>query len=229
MQYKKYPKDLVNSINKKVYKDLDKNEKRIVKTLFINVEDDDIIEINKVYRSSKKILSFTINGETKYATLLCTDCELLYEDSVFKFVSILKKLKFDPKFINDFFLLYWCDFTTNNTGKRRLDVASFFKLFPSKVSLIKNKFNETVNIMNFIDYFLFRDENINRNIYHLIYKDKEQWKIISRKELKVAISMYKNFNSNGIFIGPLCIQCKRRNIDFSKKYEYRRTILLVRW
>lgn len=229
MKYKKYPNGFINSINNKKYIELSKDEKKLIKEMYETIEDEDVIKVKKIYVSSKKILSFNVNQKVRYATLLSDECELLYEDGIYHFVTLLKKNKYSQSFINNFLLLFWCDFTLNNTGKRRLDVSSFFKLYPNRVMEMNKIFNQTINIMNFIDCLLFQDEKIEKKIDYLIYKDNDTFKIMSKKEAKIAISMKKNYKSNGIYIGPFCLQSKRRNLDFNKKYEYRRSILLVRW
>ena len=134
--------------------------------MYETIEDEDVIKVKKIYVSSKKILSFNVNQKVRYATLLSDECELLYEDGIYHFVTLLKKNKYSQSFINNFLLLFWCDFTLNNTGKRRLDVSSFFKLYPNRVMEMNKIFNQTINIMNFIDCLLFQDEKIEKKIKH---------------------------------------------------------------
>lgn len=229
MKYKKFPNEFINSINNLTYKQLSKDNKRIVKTIFNEILDDEVIKIKKIYTSSKKILSFKVNNKIKYVSFIDSECELLYEDGIYHFIAILKRLKFDQKTINNFLLLYWCDFTINNTGKRRLDSASFLKLYPSRLQDVNKKFNDTVNLMEFIELLLFQDDVLLKGIDYLLFKKNDKWNLMSKSEAKIAISMNKNHKNNGLFIGPFCIQSKRRNLDFNKKYEYRRSVLLIRW
>lgn len=229
MKYKKYPNEFINSINNLSFKQLSKENKKIVRYIVNDILDDDVIKVKKIYTSSKKILCFKVGNKVKYVTFVDSECELLYEDGIYHFISILKRLKFDQRTINNFLLLYWCDFTINNTGKRRLDSSSFLKLYPSRLQDVNKKFNDTANIMEFIDLLLFQDDVLLRNIDYLLYKKNSRWNIMSKSEAKIAISMNKNHKNDGVFIGPFCIQSKRRNLDFNKKYEYRRSVLLIRW
>lgn len=229
MKYKKYPKELINSINNKKYIELSKDNKIFIKQIFKDINDNDIIEINKVYTSNKTLLEMIVNNKKIYVNVLFKTCELLYEDSVFSFVSFLKKLKLDSKFINDFYYCFWADYTYNNTGKKRISFKEFSELFPSIIKKINYKFNETQNLIQLIDLCLFHDKSLPTRVSYLLYFKNNRWNVHSREEVKSILSLKKNENTNGIYIGPFAFQNKKRNIEFIDKYEYKRSYVVIKW
>ena len=220
---------MINSINNRKYSELSKENQNFIKSMFNEINNDDVIFINKCYNSNKTLLEIIVNNKKAYVNALFKTCELLYEDSVFHFATFLKRLKCDSRFINEFYFSFWADGTLNNSGKKRMTFKEFLIAYPNIVKKINSKFNETQTLMQLIDMFLFHDKSLPTRISYLIVLKNNVWKVYSRNEIKVMLSLKKNEKTNGIYIGPFAFQNKKRNVEFIEKYEYKRNYVVIKW
>ena len=212
---KKYPYEFIRQIDNKCLNQLSKENKELIKQLFSDVNENEIIKIEKIYKSKKSLISIKVNQQKEYVNILFKNYHIIAEPSIIQFVNLLKSKKVYKKTIDDFLFLMWGDLTYNNTGKVRYDSNTIYTNYFDKLCLVNERLNQLDILKTIFLKYLFSDENITKKINYLLYKVNNEWKIISFEKL---INKLKNiqYNNKILFVGPLIIQNKARNINFKK-------------
>lgn len=226
---KKYPYEFIRQIDNKCLNQLSNKNKELIKQLFIDVNENEIIKIEKIYKSKKSLISIKVNQQKEYINILFKNYHIIAEPSITQFVNLLKSKNINKKIIDDLLFLLWGDLTYNNTGTVRYDSNTIYTNYFDKLSLVNEKLNQIDILKTIFLKYLFSDENITKRINYLLYKVNDEWKIISFEKLinKIENTQYKN--NKIIYVGPLIIQNKARNINFKKEYESYRNHISIRW
>jgi len=202
----KKEKELVISLNKKYFKDLNKNHKEIIKRSFSEFEENEQIICSSTGSAGTNKPDFVIKiGNEKYSYSFKTGSgNAIHQESLSTFLEFCKKLEGCTQSLIDcikFFI--WTDGTTDGTGKikDRMNKIVWKKKYPKKLNEIKKFFLR--NKIQIIEKVLFEGRKNNITDY-FVYKKKDESFIILKSN-----DVIKKFGDwvNGIYgLGPITFQ-----------------------
>lgn len=206
-------------------KDLDKDCRYIVRTIFGQLDDEEIIRSELIDGYKKPDFYIEYKGIRKNISLKTTDNAVVHEEESETFKDFLKEIGVSEKTLLDYLYLFWGDGTLDGTGERyfTFKTARFFCLEKC------HSFNIEINgnhdfIHKIVDRALFAGRNSEgvEADYLLFYKEDEMPIIISRVQMRYYLASKEFSFLDGPHVGPLLIYSSQRAKDNPQNAFYRK-------
>lgn len=222
-------KQFILNINNKKFSELPLTYQQVLFNIKENIKPNNFIKVIKYISGKKNILIINIDNEKYYVTILTKNEEIIYDDTIYHFINILRKFKFSTSQINNLLYFHWGDTTLNNSGKIRYSSKDLYEHNHKLFVDINNSFNKQTILLNLLEQLLFVDEIYQKPISNIIILNKD--KMISFKKVFFLNLLVNNkyYKFSDVHIGPFSFQNKRRNLAFNKHFEYRRLNVLIKW
>lgn len=133
--------EIMNAINGKKYSELTKHLKHIVKEMFNDVEDGDVVHVEKVPGFAKPDLKFTLYNETHYLSVKFGASSQVHCEELEVFVQWLKDHAFSDHIIDCFKKYHYGDGTLDGSGKRRMGQQEVLNTYKQEIDEINEAFN----------------------------------------------------------------------------------------
>ena len=221
---------ILNYLNSKKFKSINKNWQKFLKEIFPEVQDDDTVLCSKKGGINKSDLIITINGISKNISIKIGTGNSVHQEPIEEFITFLKgAYNINEDLANDLRFFIWGDGTFDGKGKikQRLSAPEFTEKYPEIIERIRIFFKEHKE--DLIKRFVIagpKSKVIPEYLYHG-NKNKGVW----RKTEKVIKWLCEDSNeSNGaIPVGRLTFQAWNRNINGGDKSEKKRGVIQLKW
>ena len=217
--------EFINYLNNKKYWQLNPLMQDMLKTLYPNILNHDIIKAYKYGKFAKVDIVININGIIKGISIKCGVKNSVHVEPIQKFIKYLQAKNFKE---TDKLLRYlYSDGTNNNTGIERQSS----KQYKINNCLDINQINENLkNIKsNLITRFLIKtDINYKVNVDLFITGTINDF-IWATKDEVINYLSNNDCDSTSVHISNLFIQNWDKNLKYNPKYEYCRNYIQVKW
>lgn len=217
--------------DQKRVKELSNNSRMIIKNMFGHVDENDLINCERVQGSMKPDLKFTINGETHYLSMKSGSNGIVHQEIVFNFCNHLRKIGISEYTVDTILLYHFGDGTKDGTGKKRYPYKRVMQALDKRIQYANQELNSNrdfvVHIVNRLIFKGSREDNILAEyVYH---GDEEYGVIVSRKQVLMhAKNNLYSFMDN-LHIGPLIMHPHARYVGKPVKSEKKRNTIEFHW
>lgn len=219
---------IVQSINSKRFKDLNNNLRNMIKTMFPEVVNADIIYAEKIPNNKiKPQIVITVNGKRHLMSVKMGGGNSIHQEKAKTFLENCPDMSEELK--KSFLLFLYGDGTTNGTGRieDRMNESDTIKWLNSKMPLLQNYFDNHAKY--FLDRFLVYGAYETVGAEYLYYGTERNGITVSYNDVKDYILQGHVSERGGLHIGPLSIQTWNRNLAGEKAKDFKRDSIQVKW
>lgn len=217
--------DFIRSINNKKYNQLNPLIQDMLKALYPNINNQDIVKAYKYGKFAKADIIIDINGLLKGISIKYGAKNSVHLEPIEKFVKYLQSMKFQE---TDNLLRYlYSDGTNDNTGNIRQPAAQY------KINNIDNIYFINQNLERIkseliVKFLIKTDINYKVNVDLFIIGSPNDF-IWATSEEVINYLTANSCNSTSVHISNLFIQNWDKNLKYNPKYEYCRNYIQVKW
>lgn len=217
--------EFIDYLNNKKYCQINPLMQDMLKSLYPNIQNHDIIKAYKYGRFAKADIVIEVNGILKGISLKCGIKNSVHVEPIEKFIKYLQIKNF--KEIDKLLRYLYSDGTNNNTGSKRQSSAQYkinncmnINLINEELKNIKSNLIIRFLIKTDINYKVNVDLFITGNINDFIWATKDE---------VINYLLENDIYSSSIHVSNLFIQNWNKNLNYNPKYEYCRNYIQVKW
>lgn len=217
--------EFINYLNNKKYNQVHFLFQDMLKVLYPNIQNQDIIKAYKYGKYAKTDIVINVNGNLRGISIKSGMKNSVHIEPIEKFIKYIKQKGFEE---NDKLLRYlYSDGTNDNTGKNRQSSLEYKIKYYDDIILLNKELKKIKE--NLIARFLIKtDINYKVNVDMFIIGDVEDF-LWATKEEVINYLLNSDYNSTGVHISSLFIQNWDKNLKYNPKYEYCRNYIQVKW
>jgi len=217
--------EFVNYLNNKKYGQVNFLIKDMLKELYPNIQNHDIIKAYKYGKYAKTDVVINVNGILKGISIKSGIKNSVHVEPIEKFIKYVKNHGFIE---TDKLLRYlYSDGTNNNTGKERQS-SEQYKLENSSDIFIINQDLKKLKLSLISRFLIKTDINYKVNVDLFINGSVNDFIWATTEEVVNYLSN-NDYDSMGVHISSLFLQNWNKNLKYNPKYEYCRNYIQVKW
>lgn len=220
--------EFINYFNDKRISELNPMAESLVKILFSDAKDDDVIKTTYRFDKTKSDFLLSINGVTKRISVKSGRCNSVHLESIETFVNFLRETGISEGIIEKFLYYHYADGTIDGTGDIRLSVKDYKENHQDDIDIINREFNNEDMIVKAIDRFLLVGK-FGDSVDAIVHGSIDDFFWITKDEIYKFILSKKDVYSTGVHFGPLFCQPWTRNLQLKYSDEYKRNYVQIKW
>lgn len=221
--------ELIEHLNNKKVKELNKNLKDFIFFLFDSVDEESNIQATTEKSGQKPDMIIVINDNIKKISIKKGTGNSVHQEKVDVFAEFLASINIPNDLINELLRFHWGDGTCDGTGNQRISSFEYKREFPEKIEIINAEFNKEDNLKQFINRFIMQGKSNKYDTVDALYYgnvEKGHW---ATKEEIIEYIVNNTFELDSVHFGPLTYQIWNRCLNFNPKTEERRKVMQVKW
>lgn len=223
-------KRIIKSYNNKKFSQLNDFQKEVIKTIFSNIKDEDMIFSNICNRYSKPDIYFEVNNIRKYISIKSGRSDSMHFESIKSFVLFLRGLGVSNRTQKIILLFHYGDSSLDGTGTIRLCFEEIMKKYSNYIQEANEEINKIDIVKKSLDRFVFMGIESKTCFVDYIYYGNEKYGILCSKEKMVDFVLKKKYGHlKTLHIGPMTIQPFLRDVKRVSKNVYKRNMVQVKW
>lgn len=222
--------NIINVYNNKKYRDLTQFQKNIIKELFKNVKDDDLITSDICNRFSKPDIYFEINNERKNISIKSGRSDSMHFESLKSFILFLRGLGVSKETQKTIILFHFGDGTLDGTGANRLNFEKIIAEYSEHIRKANNEINSPLIVLEALNRFVFNGIEARKVYTDYIYFGDEDYGVLCSKEKLINFVLSKKYyHIKTLHFGPLTVQPYLRDVERKSRNTYKRYIVQIKW
>lgn len=217
--------EFIDYLNNKKYWQLNPLIQDMLKALYPNIKNNDIIKAYKYGKFAKADIVINVKGILRGISIKCGSKNSVHLEPIEKFTKYLQTKNF--KQIDNLLRYLYSDGTNNNTGTKRISSEQYKIQNSISINLINKEINNFKT--DLITRFLIKtDINYKINVDIFIIGTINDFIWATKGEV-INYLINNNITSTGVHISSLFIQNWNKNLTYNQKYEYCRNYIQVKW
>lgn len=222
--------EIIRYLNNKKLGALNPNWQNLIKSIFPNPKEEDIVFCSKKAGPNKSDIIIKIKNINKSISVKSGTGNSVHQEPVEEFITFLKQTyNISNQLADEIRFFIWGDGTLNGKGKikDRLSAPEFSKKYPQIIKNISRFFKE--NKKDLIERFVITGSKSKSSPDYIYYGNynKGVWK---KAELVLSWLCNESNESNGaVPVGKLTFQAWNRNINGGSKSEKKRGVIQLKW
>ena len=204
------------------------NEDKLINYINNNNFNQDLpFSARKIAKQQKPDICINHNNTLKYISVKKGSGNSVHQEKIEVFFPYCERI-IGASQLNYLKLFHYGDNTTDDSGSTRYNASEAKIRYIEEISKLNNVLNEPINLVKFIDRFLFVG-NIGSTYVDVIYHgniDSGLW--ASREEI-IEYIINQRFPTNAVHFGPLTYQVWGRNENWTAVHPDRRYVMQVKW
>lgn len=219
---------IVEAINGNQYKRLNDNLRNVIKTIFPNIKNTDVIHANKVRNNKiKPSVCLRVNNEEHYLSVKMGKSNSVHQEKLTDFLDFCYDMPEEAKTV--FLKFIYGDGTIDGSGdiKNRCDEETTFNKLRDELPVLQQYLEN--NKKKLVERFLCKgsyDTGISSEFMY--YGTKQNGIVVSMQDIMDYICKYSE-NKDHLNIGPLAIQTWNRNLKGDVKKDSKRNSIQIKW
>lgn len=221
---------ILASYNKKKFKQLNDFQKDIIRTIFPNISDEDVIFSDICNRYSKPDIYIEVNNIRKYISIKSGRSDSMHFESLKSFILFLRGLGVSKLTQKIIILFHYGDGSLDGTGKERLSFEKILERYAKYISYANEEIGSKLIVNEALNRFVFNGVESKTISTDYIYFGDDKYGVLASKEEIVNFVLGKKYRHlKTLHIGPLTIQPFLRDVNHKSKNIYKRHIIQVKW
>ena len=225
---------MINALNDKRVKDLNENLKNMLKKLYGNLDDEEIVKCEKKLGYYKPDFVITYQEKKKYISMKTGNAVTVHEEQLSTFISFLHKIGYSKQSLNAIKLYQYGDGTTDGTGENRMNWRETYETYADNIKKANEEFNNNkIKIYRVMDRLLFQGVDVEAQPADAIYHgDVDKGVLVTRNSVERYFA-FKSWNQyDALHIGPFFLKPHSRFVgvpDDRIKNEHLRHKMQFNW
>lgn len=221
---------IVISYDGKKVKALSMFQKQVIKRLFGNVNDNDVVYSGLCHRISKGDVYLQINNEIKYLSIKSGNTDSMHFESIVSFILFFRKLGVSEKTQKILLLFHYGDGTLDGTGSRRMLFEELYIKYKYLIEFASKELNSKEIVSKCLDRFVIKGtENSKVPVDYFYYGDDNYGVLCSSQDLKRFVLSRNYDHYKTLHVGPMSFQPYLRDVNGISRHQYKRNIVQVKW
>ena len=215
--------DIVGCLSKKRFINLNHHWKKIIKQMFPDIDDSDIIYCEKIKRTLKEDIMIVAHGEKRTLSVKCGKNVSIHCERIDSFCDYLSHLGIDKKYINTLLLYHYGDETLDGTGTNRMGAEVLRKKYINEIKEFNDVVNKSEILLKILDRFLsYGTINQKGFVDYLYFGNAKKGEIYDIHQLIKFFAYRSDIKMSSIHFGPF-VYCPlyRALTDIDIKHEDR--------
>lgn len=221
--------EFVRYLNKKQYQFVHPIFQDLLKKLYPNIKNDDMIRCLPNFGKQKSDIILIVNHVAKRVSIKKGVKNSVHAEPVWTFIRFLKKEKVPDLVIQKLLQYHYADGTLNGSGKNRLSVKEYKEKHQSEIDWMNRHFNSRQFVSKLIDRFVLVGNNSKTSVDALIYGVVEDFLWATKEEIKTVILEQIEDYSTSVHFSCLTYQPMTRCLNRNPKYEAKRHYIQMKW
>lgn len=219
--------EFIDYLNNKKFEELNILMQDVIKNLYPNIKNKDIITAAKYGRYAKTDIVISVRNKKRGISIKTGMKNSVHLEPINMFKKFLLKNGVSERNIELFLKYLYSDGTNNNTGKKRITNAEYIDIHKEDIKIL----NEIFKILKkkIIKRFLIEtDVKYRVKVDMFIHGRVNDFVWASAKEVTDYLEN-TDINSASVHSGKLYIQSWNKNIARNEKYEHCREYIQSKW
>lgn len=225
----KNEEEFVEYLNGKLVKEVHPIFQELFNTLYKNISSQDKIICWLDFNKRKADMYVKINNIIKGISIKKGIKNSVHVEHIDDFIEFMNKLGVEENIIKEYLKYHYADGTMNGSGEKRLSSIEYRQKNQCSLDYINSKLNINEYIDKFTERFILKGNRSNYEIDAIIYGVVDDFIWITNNEIRYIIKKHLDDNISSLHISCLSIQPLTRNLNYSKKNEYGRNHIQVKW
>ena len=222
--------NIVNAFNGKKISELSAFQKKIIFSIFDNVNENDVVHADICNRYSKPDIYLSIKNSVKYISVKSGKNDSMHFENIKTFILFLRKNGISTRVQKLILFFHYGDGTLNGTGKKRFDFETLSSKYYRFIKEINVELNNNLILRKCLLRFVFCGIEGRTTFSDYIYHGNENYGVLVEKDELINYVLNKSyFYYKNIHIGPLVIQPYLRDVKRKSKNVFKRNIVQVKW
>jgi hypothetical protein len=221
---------ILAAINGKTYRDLNANLQKMIKVIFPEVQDNDLLECGKKGGNDKADIEVTLGKSVARVSIKKGTGNSVHQEPVENFIDYLSANFGDNPAVFDAIRHFvWGDGSLDGTGPKasRLSSSEYSTAFPNNLSLIRNYFSSIKKEL-IVRFVLVGDKGLNVPDF-VYYGDVSKGSCVSASNVVNFLIKKIKLGKSSVPIGGLTFQAWNRAIKPGSSSEKKRGQIQLKW
>lgn len=217
--------NFAKELDKKMVKDLNKNFKEMLYSLFDNLKEDDYIECWKSKFNEKADIKIRINGDIKGISIKMGESNSIHQEHLTSITNYLLNIGVNNAIVNKL-----ADYIIGDINGKRVDAATYKKLKKEDIIEIKKALSDLYIKVSLIIRFLFKGKE--SELYDadaIIHGTPNKFLWATKSEVLKYLIDYPDGDTINVKVGPLFIQSRNRNLKRKEAAKIDENYIQVKW
>lgn len=222
---------IVQIMNGTKFAELPQNIQNLVRFIFPNCQNSDIVRAEVIEGTMKPDFSITMGEETHYVSMKSGVNNIFHQEYIKNFINILREYGFSDVILRTVLYFQYGDGTYNGTGKERMSYATLRKKLEKAFILANEELNRNKKIViELVDRFLFKGSHDDYIPAEYIYHgDLQLGRVISRNQIMKHLENRDWGFIEALHIGPILFRPHARYYKTKVKNESYRARVEFYW
>lgn len=227
---KKSELEMIRDLDNKSFNNLKEWVKPIIKEMFNNAKENDVIKCVVCNRYSKPDFTIEINNQRKYISLKSGRSDSVHFEGIKSFILFLRKIGISKETQRTILRFHYGDGTLDGTGLVRFGHGDLMVKMKDALKAANNELNSKEVIKECLEHFVFSGVEGRRiSADYLWFGDKNYALSVSKEELINFVNRKGYEYIRTLHIGPMTIQPYLRDVERKSKYPQKRHVVQVKW
>ena len=223
-------KNIVNSYDNKIFKELNDFQKSIIKTLFDNVTNYDRIEAGSLSEMYKPDIYLKIGNTIKYVSIKSGRSDSIHFEGIKSFILYLRNKGVSLKTQKIILLFHYGDGTFDGSGGRRYEFNKIIEKMGDLLDEANAELDKKELITDLMYRFVFRGFREDEPCTDLIYFGDDNYGEYATRENIIKYVINKRYiHIKTLHVGPMTIQPYLRDVLRVSKHPEKREQIQVKW
>lgn len=217
--------NFAKELDKKMVKDLNKNFKEMLYSLFDNLKEDDYIECWKSKFNEKADIKIRINGDIKGISIKMGESNSVHQEHLNSLSNYLLKIGLSKTKVEKLHA-----YILGIINGVQLNAKTYKQKRYNDIIELKNSLADLYIKICLIIRFLFQGkENQIYGADAIIHGTPDNFLWATKSEIINYLITYPDGNTINVKVGPLFIQCRNRNLKKEANAVYAEEYVQVKW
>lgn len=206
-------------------KDMNKNAKELLISLFGPLSGEEHIECWKSKYKEKADIKIRINGNIKGISIKMGESNSVHQEHLASLTNYLLNIGVDNEIVNKL-----TDYIIGVINDTRIDAATYKRIKSEDIIAIKNALSDLYVKVSLIIRFLFKGkENEPYDADAIIHGTPYKFLWATKSEILKYLIAYPDGNTINVKVGPLFIQSRNRNLKEKEISKIDEKYIQVKW
>lgn len=221
--------DFVNCLNNKEVKDLNPLFYMMIKDLYKDIKNSDIIKCYKNENLEKTDIYIEINGIKKEISIKMGVKNSVHVEGISSFIHFLIQNNVDRDSVIAYLKYHYADGTISGKGIKRLSAKEYKMNNQDEIDQINMQFCSEKLLVEATKRFVLKGRNNFSNVDLIIHGTVNDFLWITKEDVVKKILSKKADYSSAVHFGPLTCQPMDRCLNYNSRYEKKRFCVQIKW
>ena len=221
---------IIKSYDNKIFKQLNEFQKEIIKELFGDVTNYDVIEAGSLSEMYKPDIYLKIEDKIKYISIKSGRSDSIHFEGIKSFILFLRSKGISLRTQKIILLFHYGDGTIDGTGEKRYEFNKIIEKMGDLLDEANEELDNKELITDLMYRFVFRGFRDDEPCVDMLYFGDENYGEYATRDNIIKYVVNKRYiHIKTLHVGPMTVQPYLRDVLRKSKHPEKREQIQVKW